>query len=138
MLVIDANIVVSALLKDSTTRKLLLDEKTPKLFAPEFIQEEIRKHAPEFAKKIGTSRSRIDETVALLFETSKTTVIEKMGYAGFLQEAQRISPDPNDTPYFALALKMDCPLWSNDSALKKQSRVPVFSTTELLAQKRKV
>jgi len=35
-------------------------------------------------------------------------------YKDFRQEAESISPDPNDMQYFALALKLCCPIWSND------------------------
>ena len=36
--------------------------------------------------------------------------------------------------YFALALKLNCPIWSEDKALKKQSKVKVYSTSELLKE----
>ena len=88
-LVIDANILVSALLKDSTTRKLLLSEKTPKLFAPAFILEELQKHSDEFAKKIGTTKKIMEEKTSLLFEASEITVYEKSEYAEFLSRAQK-------------------------------------------------
>ena len=39
---------------------------------------------------------------------------------------------PNDIDFLALALKLKLPVWSNDSHLKKQSKVIVYSTSELL------
>ncbi|MBS3095717.1 hypothetical protein J4231_03480, partial [Candidatus Woesearchaeota archaeon] len=44
----------------------------------------------------------------------------------------KISPDPNDLDFFALALKLDLPIWSNDNLLKKQNTLNVFSTLDLL------
>ncbi len=41
-------------------------------------------------------------------------------------------PDENDIIYFALALKLKCCIWSNDKALKRQDRIMVLSTKELL------
>ena len=35
--------------------------------------------------------------------------------------------------YFALALKLDCPIWSNEKAFKKQSVVKAFSTSDLIS-----
>jgi len=45
--------------------------------------------------------------------------------------AEKISPDPNDLMYFALALKLKCPIWSNDKELKKQNEVIIYSTEDL-------
>ena len=34
--------------------------------------------------------------------------------------------------YFALALKLNCGIWSNDKKLKNQDKVKVYSTEDLL------
>ena len=57
-------------------------------------------------------------------------------YASFLSEAKEVSPDPDDIDFFALSFKLYCILWSNDAALKKQSRITVVSTKELVEQYR--
>jgi predicted nucleic acid-binding protein len=49
-----------------------------------------------------------------------------------MKEALAI-PDPDDIDFTALALKLDCPLWSNDKELKQQTVVKVFSTSELIS-----
>jgi predicted nucleic acid-binding protein len=58
--------------------------------------------------------------------------IKEEEYSEFLSEARKVSPDPNDSDFFALALKLNCPIWSEDKRLKKQSRVKVLSTRELM------
>jgi predicted nucleic acid-binding protein len=50
----------------------------------------------------------------------------------FVQEAENITPDPDDMVYFALALRMKCPIWSNDKKLKEQEKVKVYNTHELV------
>lgn len=50
----------------------------------------------------------------------------------YLPKAEKISPDPKDTIYFALALKMNCAIWSNDKKLKEQGHVRILSTAELI------
>lgn len=51
----------------------------------------------------------------------------------FRDRAESVCPDPKDIPYFALALKLGCPIWSNERKLKEgQSVVNVFSTEDLL------
>lgn len=49
-----------------------------------------------------------------------------------MEEAVAVSPDADDAMYFALAMKHNCAVWSNDKALKKQDKVMVFGTSELL------
>lgn len=46
-------------------------------------------------------------------------------------KACKISPDLDDAVYFALAIKLNCPIWSNDKRLKQQNIVKVYSTHEL-------
>jgi len=41
------------------------------------------------------------------------------------------TPDPDDMAYFALALKLNCAIWSNDKKLKEQDKVKVYNTHEL-------
>lgn len=48
-------------------------------------------------------------------------IIPNEEFGNFMSEAARLSPDPDDAPYFALALKFDCPIWSRDMRLKRQS-----------------
>jgi predicted nucleic acid-binding protein len=42
--------------------------------------------------------------------------------------------DEKDTHYVALALKLNCPIWSNDTDLKKQNKVKIYNTKELLEE----
>ena len=37
-----------------------------------------------------------------------------------------------DIDFFAFALALDCPVWSNDKLFKKQSKVLVFNTKEII------
>jgi len=70
-----------------------------------------------------------------LFDIFERTLIfiPKEEIDAFIEKAEKISPDPKDVPYFALALKLRCSLWSNDKALKeKQDAVQVYSTQELI------
>lgn len=43
-----------------------------------------------------------------------------------------ICPDPDDSEYFALAMKLRCTIWSNDKRLKQQEKVNIINTTELI------
>ncbi len=54
-------------------------------------------------------------------------------YKDFLSDAKILSPDPDDIDLFALALKLDCPIWAQEKAFKKQPVVEVFSTSDLVS-----
>ena len=44
----------------------------------------------------------------------------------------RMSLEFKDVDFLSLAMKLKLPLWSNESSLKKQNKVAVFSTSDLL------
>ncbi len=131
-LVVDTNIIISALLKDSFTRKLLLSGKLPELSAPVFILEELNKYLDHISKKLDVSKESIRKLLAEFFDAVPIQVISQDQYSSYLKSAQQISPDFKDAPYLALAMFLECAVWSQDRALKNQTQVKVYSTTELL------
>ncbi len=131
---IDANVFVSALLKDSETRKILLLWKKPLLLAPEFIKQELLKYVPEFAERLNVKEDKLKELASELFESAKIEIIPQKEYLEQIKMAHLVSPDPNDAHYFAIALKFCCPIWSQDKDLKKQTAIKVYSTKELIEE----
>ena len=49
----------------------------------------------------------------------------------YFDDAENLTPDPDDMAYFAIALRLNCAIWSNDKKLKEQSKVKIFNTYEL-------
>ena len=127
-LVIDANILFSALIKDSTTADLLF-EKSLRLFSPEFIVDEFLKYEGLLLNKTSREKQSFIQILHILQDV--VIVIPKEEYSKFIKEAEEISPDEKDILYFALALKLRCGIWSNDKKLKEQNKVKVYSTREL-------
>ncbi|HEC92402.1 MAG TPA: hypothetical protein ENI51_05335 [Candidatus Atribacteria bacterium] len=41
--------------------------------------------------------------------------------------------DEKDTPFLALALQLNCPIWSDDKHFKRQNIVKVYTTREILS-----
>lgn len=128
-LVIDANILFAVLIKKGKTEELLFAEAF-NLFAPEFIFEEFKKYKDLILKKTGRSPKEFEKLISIVKKRIKLIPNEEI--TKFLKKAERISPDDNDVDYFALALKLKCPIWSNDKRLKKQKKVIIYSTSELI------
>ena len=126
-LVIDANILFSALIKKGFTYELLFDS-TFELYAPEFLIEEFQKYEDLIIKKGNLSKEQFVQMIHLLKDIIITVPMKKHNF----NLAKKISPDENDFMYFALALKLNCPIWTNDKKLKEQDKVIVWNTKELI------
>ena len=129
-LIIDANIFMSALISSKGKTRDLLFQDSINLFAPEYLLKEFDKHKKYITKKAKLSEE--DFNLALDLVSSRIKFIPFSEFEQFITKAEEISPDPNDVEYFALAIKLGFPMWSNDKPLKQQKIVMVYSTTELL------
>ena len=130
LLVVDANILFSALVASHGTTRSLFFLPDFELVSPEFIETEVDKYFSELVIKSKCSDKDLKVALNLLFTRIKILPLEK--YASLMDDAEKISPDPKDIEYFAVALSCRCPLWSNDRVLKLQNKVKVFSTSEVL------
>ena len=128
-LVVDANILFAALIKEGKTVEILADYQH-RFYAPEYLFEEFLKYKDEVIKK--THRSEDDFGDILTFLKSVITLIPNDKTGLFIDSAKQLSPDENDIDYFAVALKLNCSIWSNDKKLKEQTRLKVYSTDDLL------
>ena len=128
-LIVDANILFATLIKNSKTYDLILD-KHLQLYTPEFIFIELEKYKQELLRKAHRS---VGEFHKLIEDLKRIIVIVSLDeLLPFLENAENISPDPKDETYFALALKLNCGIWSNDKRLKKQDKVKIYSTEDLI------
>src|SRR3972149_6945627 len=103
-LVVDANILISALISPTgKTSEIIFSDKL-KLYAPEYLQEEISKHKKEISEKSGLSDEEIGILLSLMFLNIE--IISFSNFKKFMRQASEICPDPNDEEYFALSLKL--------------------------------
>ncbi len=133
LLVVDANILFSALIKARGTRSILLFSDNA-FFIPEYSFLEFKKHLPTLHKKTGLPEKEIIKLLERLLEISETTIVPFEEFKYQKEQAKSISPDPDDAAYFALSLHLNCALWSNDKELKKQDKVKIVTTKELFEQ----
>lgn len=131
-LVVNTNILFS-FFRENPVRRIIVDSKFfgLALFTPEYAFDELRANKAELMKYSGIeSEEYLEFVISTLQFFVKSTSPDL--FKNCKEEAKEVSPDAKDTPFFALALNLDCGIWSNEPRLRKQSRVKVFSTRELL------
>ena len=130
-LVVDANILFSELMKEWTTRELMLNDELV-LFAPEYIIDEFLEHIIELERKTYVKEYPLQNIAQKLILESNINIIPLNEIRPFVEKAKKISPDPHDVLYFATAIRMNCSIWSNDKKLKSQNIVNVYATHDLI------
>ena len=133
MIVLDANVFVSALLRDSETRRILISSDEVFLF-PEIIFEEIGGNRGELLEKSGLSGEEFNGLIKRLLKYVVTVPSEVL--LPYREEAYDIigKVDVKDVPYVAAALAFKgSVIWSNDKHFEKQDRIKVVKTRDMLA-----
>ncbi|MFO8110694.1 MAG: PIN domain-containing protein [Thermoplasmata archaeon] len=131
--VVDTNILISSLLADSVTRKLIF-EVDEKLFSPDFLEIELEKHKDIIREKSGLSTIELDSLLTLLMEN--IIVVPKEIYDKNMSKADDIlgGVDKKDVPFIAVALEKGAAIWSDDKDFEKQDVVDVWKTSRMIAE----
>jgi len=114
-IVLDANILIRAVL-GSRVRELILEHaEVVKFFAPDVAYLDARKYLPTLLTKRG-----VDTVPALVVLDALESIVQPLElelYAGFQQQAlQRIAVrDADDWPVLACAMTIGCPIWTEDA-----------------------
>lgn len=136
--VVDTNVLFTFFWDKSIFKRLSVKQDL-ELFSPEYALEEINKYMEEILKKTKLSKDefmRLRKELAIIVE-----FIPLEEYTQFLKQAENLSKDLSrnekieflgDIDFIALALKMNCSIWSNDKLLKKQERLNIFNTKEII------
>ena len=131
LLVVDVNVIFSALIKRGNS--FIVFEKN-RLFkkmefiAPEFMFSELDSKMERLVKETNLTKNELDE--AILFIKKQITIAPTSEFIDKLAEATELNF--KDSPYLALALKFECPIFSGDKRLKEQTKVKIISPRELL------
>jgi len=114
-IVLDANILIRAVL-GKRVRGLIFDNVTTvKFFAPDVAYADARKYLPALLKK-----RDVDSSAAMLVLDRLGSVVQSIDaelYVGMQEQAlQRIAVrDANDWPVLACAMALGCPVWTEDA-----------------------
>ena len=129
LVVIDANVVISVFIKPGMPISLLFKEDL-NIFAPELLLREVEENKEIIYEKSELTREEI--TKALNIIKQRITFIPEREFTYQRESAEKICPDKKDLSYFALALHINCPIWTNDKKLKQQPHIKVYATHELI------
>jgi len=115
VIVLDANILIRAVLGRKVRDLIVLNADSVKFFAPDVAYEDARKYLPDILRK-----RNIDEKVAMLVLDQLETIIRPIDfvmYQSMQQKAlQRIAfRDADDWPILACAMILGCPVWTEDT-----------------------
>lgn len=131
-IVIDANILVSAIIRDSYTRKILLRLQAD-FYTPRKCIEELLRHKGLIVKKASITDFAFNLIMRELLE--KIKILSDEQTVLYKDEAYRLMEkiDINDAPFIsaAMAVKADY-IWSNDKHFKQQNKVKALTTEELV------
>tara|TARA_Y100000310_G_scaffold332587_1_gene408467 strand:+ start:158 stop:574 length:417 start_codon:yes stop_codon:yes gene_type:complete len=131
-IILDSNILFSALIKDSITRKLILEYEEFFLF-PEFIFEELTKYKLVLVKKSKMNEEDFNKLMNLIL--TKVLIVPNELLLPFKEEALDIIKDIdlNDVIFIACGLAYrNSIIWSDDKKLKKQNRIKILNTKEMI------
>jgi predicted nucleic acid-binding protein len=130
-LVVDANVVISALIADSKTRELIVTLE-PDLLTPEFVYDEIGNYTELIVQKSGMSPERVTQFIDLLFQYIE--IVPAQEFYPHIEEAEAAigDTDPDDVLYPACALAEDAAVWSDDTDFDEQTLVETYSTNDVI------
>jgi len=129
-LVVDTNILIS-FFRDNPVKFIILNSAQLKLELcfPEHCWKELINIKSALLKYSKLSPDKLDLAIENLKGFVK--IIPDELSKEFESQAKELIHD-KDVPIFALALKLNCPIWSNEPAFKEQSEIKVFSTRDMI------
>jgi len=130
-LVVDANVVISALIADSKTRELIVTLE-PDLLTPAFVHDEIENYEELIVEKSGMEPDRVAQFIDLLFQYIQVVPAEDF-YPAIERADEAIGDtDPDDVLYLACAIATEAAIWSDDSDFDEQNLVGTYSTGDVI------
>lgn len=130
-LVVDTNVLMSALIADSTTRELLRDVNR-RIVAPARLENELQKYDDLIQEKSGLAESEVALLRERLFEYVEFVPDRKLRKHRPEAREALADTDPDDVIFLATALAVDGTIWSDDGDFLEQELVPVLDTADVV------
>lgn len=130
-LVVDSNVVFSALFNKGKSFEVFAANrlfKTFELVSTEFMFSEIGKRLDKLLSESKLTKEELSEVFS--FIKNEINLISSSEFSDKLDEAKKLNE--KDSPYLALALKLNCPILSGDKGLTGQKMVKILPPSEAL------
>ena len=136
-LVVDTNIIFSALLKKDSKALDIIMRDDVETFVPKFLMIEIFKHKERIIKISKLSEDEVLESLYLILKYCTILNDEDISEEILSRSFQYVKEiDPKDVVFVAAALTLDAQLWSSDKKLMnglKEKNINIFiHTTDLI------
>jgi predicted nucleic acid-binding protein len=130
-IIIDTNVLIGALIRDSHIRQLIILSNSPLLYL-EIMLHEIRKHKGLILEKSGMDEESYDKLLTKLLSYISLVPTEQL--TEHLPDAKEVMKDIDikDAPFIAAALAYeDSVIWSDDAHFKMQRQITAYTTKEI-------
>jgi predicted nucleic acid-binding protein len=133
--VVDTNVILSSLIKDSLTRKIIKNIEF-EFYAPSFSLSEINKYKKYVCEKASITEKQFDILLKNLFENIE--IVPIAFYEKYIKTSKKLIEDVKDVPFLACAIALKADIWSDDKGFKKQKETGIFTTQEFIKKFLKV
>lgn len=130
--IIDTNILLSALIRDSTTRKIITEARW-KFYYPEISLHELRKHKDLVKEKSGLSEQEYEHLINGLLQ--HIFIVPEEQTQPYLKQAIEIMShiDPDDVIFIATALSINNSIiWTDDKDFDRQKEFHTIKTGQMI------
>lgn len=131
-IVVDVNIILSALIRDSITSKIILKSKL-NLYFPKPSLDKIKKYEKHILKKSGLNEASYTCILTDLFKYVQLLSADEIKQNW--DEAKRVMEhiDEEDVVFIAAALSLkDAIIWLDDSDFEKQNKIKIVKTRDMI------
>ena len=130
--VVDVNIIISAMIRDSTTRKILLNSRFD-FFFPEKSLDKIRKYQEYVLKKSGLTEEEYNTILRILFKYIRIVSLEDIEKNWSKAKKVMGAFDVEDIVFISSAMNLPgSVIWSDDKDFDKQDAVKVLKTKDIV------
>jgi len=136
-IILDTNVLLSALIRDSITRHLIIS-LNDSFYYPAQSFDEILRNKNEVLEKAGFAEQEFELILLTLFKHIYLVKSEEL--KPHLKRANRIIGHihSNDVVFIAAAFAKDAVVWSNDAHFQKQKEIGVVTTKDMIKNYKKL
>ena len=122
-LIVDTNIILSYLHTQNPKILGIIDDDDTQIYTPNYLIYEFIKHQPRIMAKSKLDNAEYAELIGFLLSRLYFINIRDIDFVNISHTLRLCSDvDENDTMFIALALQLNCPLWTRDGVLQSGLR----------------